>query len=391
MNNTEKLLIEILSAFVNGKSPAITTEYDASELYELAKAQSVLGITGYILNKYDQKEILSAEKRLADVFDKTVIQLVRIEFSANRILKLLNSEGIKHIIFKGLVVKECYPVPELRTFGDVDIIIREEDREKIHNLMCRLGFRYQIMDGGEVCSYIKGAEHYEFHTTLNSEKIRLSDNLADFWNYTRQKDGLTFEFTEEFHLCYLISHIEKHVYGTGAGVRMYLDIALFLNRYKDKLDLNRIRELLKECELEEFLDSVLYLCQQWFGTDVKPIRSMSRAVYHEFCRYTFKGGVFGLMNKDDVAQNEVRQAIRSKGKLGKLFVILSHIFPSYRELKRMYPFFNGKPYLLPAGWVVHFFKAFKRSGLKNIRTIASVNMQKARNEKELLEKIGSKR
>ena len=63
MNNTEVLLIEILSAFVNGRKPEITTEYNATELYELAKAQSVSGIAGYVLNKYGFTEFAKADKR----------------------------------------------------------------------------------------------------------------------------------------------------------------------------------------------------------------------------------------------------------------------------------------------------------------------------------------
>ncbi|MDO4419093.1 MAG: hypothetical protein Q4B92_01900 [Ruminococcus sp.] len=47
--------------------------------------------------------------------------------------------------------------------------------------------------------------------------------------------------------------------------------------------------------------------------------------------------------------------------------------------------------MLPVGWVVHFFKAAKRSGIKNLRQIAAADVTKAKNEKNFLEKIGSKR
>jgi len=388
LNNTEKLLIEILSAFVNGRAPKITTEYDAKKLYDLAKAQSVSGIVGYMLHKYGIEDIISGDKRFALTFNKIVTQLVRSEVYACKLLKKLSREQIPHIIFKGLVVKDCYPVPELRTYGDVDLIIRKEHIEKTHKLMCNSGYEWKLMDGGEVYSYRKGTEHYEIHTTLNSEKTKLSESMKNFWSFVKLREGFTYEFENEFHLCYLISHIEKHVYGSGAGVRMYLDIALFLNKYKDSLDFDKVREILRECQLEKFYDTVLYLCVRWFASNVKPVNEPDEKLYEEFCRYTLKGGVFGQQNKENNTHNEVRRAI---GKQSKFLLILSHIFPPYREVRRMYPFFNGKPYLLPVGWVVHFFKASKRSGFKNIRTIASADMQKAKNENELLEKIGSKR
>ena len=289
------------------------------------------------------------------------------------------------------MVKECYPVPELRTFGDIDIIIPKNMRTKSHKLMCSLGYDWELMDGGEVYSYKKDKENYELHVSLNSEKTKLSSKMNSFWDYAKPKSGFTYEFENEFHLGYLISHIEKHLYGSGAGVRMYLDIALFLNKYKESLDLEKVREMLKECELEKFFDSTLYLCHKWFDTDIEPKEEMCAELYNEFCRYTFEGGVFGIQEREKLNENEIRRAVFEKGKAGKATVLLGHIFPPYKEVRRIYPFFNGKPYLLPAGWVLHWFKAGKRSGLKNIRQIASADVDKARSEKEFFDQIGSNR
>ena len=391
MNNTELLLIEILSAFANGRKPEITTEYNATELYELAKAQSVSGIVGYVLNKYGFTDFVKAEKRFEDIFDKIVTQFIRKDFYAQNLIEKLNEAQIPHILFKGLVVKECYPVPELRTFGDIDIIIPKNMRTKSHKLMCSLGYDWELMDGGEVYSYKKDKENYELHVSLNSEKTKLSSKMNSFWDYAKPKSGFTYEFENEFHLGYLISHIEKHLYGSGAGVRMYLDIALFLNKYKESLDLEKVREMLKECELEKFFDSTLYLCHKWFDTDIEPKEEMSAELYNEFCRYTFEGGVFGIQEREKLNENEIRRAVFEKGKAGKATVLLGHIFPPYKEVRRIYPFFNGKPYLLPAGWVLHWFKAGKRSGLKNIRQIASADVDKAKSEKEFFDQIGSNR
>lgn len=391
MNNTEKLLVELLSSFANEREPIFTTEYDREELYELAKAQSVTGIVCYVLRKWGRDDLLSGDNRLSSAFDKTITQIIRREFYVQKLFEKLSDAGIPHIIFKGIVVKSCYPVAELRTYGDIDIIIREEDRENSHSLMLEAGYSWKFMDGGDVYSYKKGTEHYEFHTTLNSEKTKLSDSMNDFWSFARCVNGCTYEFENEFHLCYLISHIEKHVYGAGAGIRMYLDIALFLKKYKDSLDFEKVRKLLRECELERFFDTVLELCSRWFDCEVKSLQCIDEKVYEEFCRYTFKGGVFGVQDKENCTENEVRQAVGKKGKAGKLTLILSHIFPPYREVRRIYPFFNGKPYLLPIGWVVHFFKAAKRSGVKNLRQIANVDIAKAQSDKEFLEQIGSKR
>ena len=44
---------------------------------------------------------------------------------------------------KGYYLRECYPVPELRTFGDIDVLIHPEDRARTDDLMKRLGYAPQ--------------------------------------------------------------------------------------------------------------------------------------------------------------------------------------------------------------------------------------------------------
>lgn len=387
MNNTEKQLIEILSAFVNRREPEIKMSCDLTELYELSAKQQVAGIVGYMLTTYNKTK----DERFKNIFYNTVSYLVRKETCAQNLLEKFNEEKVPHIIFKGLVIKDSYPVPELRTYGDIDIIIPDTFRKKSHKLMIDMGYKWELMDNGDVYAYQKGIEYYELHTTLNSSRLKLSNYMSNFWDHTVERKGFTREFEHEFHFCYLISHIEKHVYGSGAGVRMYLDIALFLKKYGKELNFEKIREILRECELEKFFDSLLFICSRWFQCEFKPREDMKEEVYNEYCRYTFKGGVFGLQEKESCSENEVRQSINRKGKASKFSVIMHHLFPPYKEVRRMYPFFNGKPYLLPAGWVVHFIKASRRSGLKHIKMIASVDVSAAQNDKELLDNIGSRR
>lgn len=391
MSSTKKLFLQLIRDFINGTVSNITTEYDTDKLYALARSQAVTGIIGYQLIKCGAEDKYSSDERLSLAFDRTVTQFVRRDVYASRLIAMLNEANIPHILFKGLVIKECYPIPELRTYGDVDIIIKPEDRQRAHQLMLNAGFTYELMDNGDVYGYQKGREYYELHTTLNSEKTKLSNYMRDFWSYTKLRRDNTFEFEHNFHFCYLISHIEKHVYGSGAGVRMYMDIALFIKKHSADLDFDKIRAILKECGLDVFLENVLYLCKRWFGTEIEPLSEPDDEVFLKFCEITLRGGTFGMQDKESTVAVEIRNSLSVNGKSNKFKVMLSHIFPPYKEVRRMYPAFNGKPYLLPAAWCMHFFKAAKRSGLKNIKRIAATDVNAVKPEKELLEHIGSRR
>ena len=43
---------------------------------------------------------------------------------------LLKASEVPYIVFKGAVLKQSYPVPESRVMGDIDILIKECDRNK---------------------------------------------------------------------------------------------------------------------------------------------------------------------------------------------------------------------------------------------------------------------
>lgn len=63
----------------------------------------------------------------------------------------MQQEHIDHILFKGYVIKDYYPIPELRSYGGIDFVIRLEDREKSHQLMLSQVFQDEG-DLGESCA-----------------------------------------------------------------------------------------------------------------------------------------------------------------------------------------------------------------------------------------------
>ena len=50
------------------------------------------------------------------------------------LLKNAEEKGTDMLLLKGMVLRELYPVPELRTMSDVDIIIKPEQRDLVKEL-----------------------------------------------------------------------------------------------------------------------------------------------------------------------------------------------------------------------------------------------------------------
>jgi hypothetical protein len=100
--------------------------------------------------------------------------------------------------------------------------------------MISLGFQRHA-DWEPVYSYAGGNALYEIHTDIMeidvSDKADYKGYFSGMWDHARPDRPHSFRFTPEFHFLYMLTHIAKHVHGSGAGVRMYLDVAAFVLHY----------------------------------------------------------------------------------------------------------------------------------------------------------------
>ena len=243
MNELYSIYLSALRSFVDGSVPLTVTEENWSALTELSYINNTKGILSYVYKAHPDRAPAEVRPQLR----RHCLQEISLYARRAEQTKLLSGElsrnGIRHILFKGFVLRQYYPVPELRTYGDVDIIIGREDRQKSDQLMLELGFTRKD-DWEPSFSYLRDTEYYEFHSRIIgldvTDKADFVTYFADILPHTRPatvvEQPLALEFTPEFHFIYLLTHIAKHINGSGAGVRMYLDIAFFLRHFENTLD-----------------------------------------------------------------------------------------------------------------------------------------------------------
>lgn len=391
MNNTQLVLIDILRSFATDYSqkPNIDNA-DMELLFKLSKKHSVVGIVAHVLDKfalYDSKEM---RDKFMHEYDRTIMNMLSREASAMKLCKELNNLSIKHIFFKGMKISAAYPIPYLRTYGDADIVILEKDVKKLCEFMAAQGYEHSLADAGVVNVFKKNKEHYEFHKNLNVSNLTDKSYFEKLWDYVHKDNGHTYEFEHNFHLCYLITHLEKHVYGSGAGLRMYLDIVLYINKYKDCLELKNVKDTLSAFGLGDFFNTVLFVCHKWFGFSLPDwVVPMKDTVYNDMCEFTFSGGVFGDQSAEKNVENALRHNMSSGRKNARASFLMERIFPPFSELERMYPRFEGKPLLAPLAWFNHLFRFFRDKKSSRVKVITSADTHEAQKKKEFLESIGS--
>ena len=288
-------LLHLLGAYLRQEPPAPADNVDWEKLLELARIHGVTGIVGYMGKKFP----ICPDPRLSGVFRSLCMGTISL-FSRRHALALemveqLERTNIDHILMKGFILRDCYPVPELRTFTDIDLVIRPEDRQKSHELMLSLGFTVQT-DWEPTYTYRRGAELYELHTNLMDASLDGRSDLpayfADAWSHAAPVRGRCHAPEETFHFLYTLCHLAKHLYAGGAGLRMYLDAALFIHRRGKNLDWAAVRREMEELKLGRFLDTVLSCCESWFGATAPWEFSRSDAT-DELLTYTRDADLFG--------------------------------------------------------------------------------------------------
>lgn len=397
MTELNRKYLSVIRSFVDGSRPEPVTAEELTSLLELAKIHSTVGILCHVLRSHPDcvsKELLPMLRRQS---------LMELSFYGGRAekMKLLAEEfdrrGMDCIFFKGFVVRNYYPVPELRTSGDVDFVIRREDREKSDAMMKELGY-IPLETWEPAYSYRKGGEYYEIHTDVMEFDVSdRADHVSYFshiWDHVRPAEVLrlphALEFTPEFHFLYLLAHIAKHISGSGAGIRMYLDIAFFLRHFGESLDWNWVaRELEKLC-LADFANVAFCAVEQWFGVEC-PItpEPVDENVMADFLEFTLAGGIYGYAGRDK-ALVFLKQQNRDREESSKFRTLLYHAFPPAEVMENRYTYLQGRHWLLPAAWVHRLAASRKEWGrfADHTKNIITADDDEVRKLKRIYKELG---
>lgn len=322
-------------------------------LQELAAIHGVSGILGYMsmANPIAPENLRSG---LRQDCIQTMALYNRRAVLAEEFVSALADLGVDVCAMKGMVVRRLYPVPELRTFNDVDVLIHREDRQKTHAYLLKQGFEPKD-DWEPIYSYTKAEQYYELHAQLIEVDVTDRADYRGFfdevWTHTVETAPHRYEMEKEFQLLYLLTHIAKHVAGSGAGVRMYLDIAAYLKAYNATLDWAKIIAWLEEIKLSRFGCAVLTAVESWFGASCNaPFERLSQEALERFAQFTLEAGTFGNYGRDSA----LAKLKRNEG--SRLGLLLKRAFPCVENLEKRYTYLQTKPWLLPVAWVHRLFK-----------------------------------
>lgn len=384
----ENIILEILSAFIHNREPHLNYDVQELKVFYTFYFQNILPVLAYMDKKWDIIKDEGIKRKLTDCYYQTVAEnfkkVAMFEFMSQK----LSENNIPHMPVKGWYLRTLYPVPELRTFGDIDILIRKQDREKADKTFIQNG--YNVKENWEpTYSYYNDLSRCEVHTELMDSDLGKGKQVISFFSDALERaetdTGERLSPQKDTHLIYLFCHLAKHLYKGGAGIRMYMDIALFIKANRDALNFEKMYEDFKKLHLEQFFETVTLACCEWFQIElpfeINDIKSNSTEILKE---YTFSADLFGKTRDKSVI------SIRNNEYGSKASVLRETLFPSTQKIEERYKFIKGRKYLLPVAWVARGFVNLKEipKKLKYVKRVSNTDMNLVSEYDEFISGIG---
>ncbi len=385
--NNKQYFIDIVNKFIYGGEYIPPDDIDWNEIKHIAEIHSMLGIVGIVVNRSQ----IDIPLECYELFDYMVFEGARqgilLEMRFDEVTRALTNAEVPHIVVKGYVLRNIYPEKDMRSMSDIDFVIKKENMEKARDAMIEAGYKLNHIYRGE-WSYKKDGMIIEFTHNLMDADVGFFDYekyMSKIFDNTAVIKDYTYELTNEFHFIYMMMHTMKHFYGEGCGVRMILDLALFVKKYGESLDWGYVNKEFKRTKMDLFAKNMLSLCNRLFnvGDNIE----MDEDLYNEIFNYILEGGAFGFARKNyAVAQNRDRIA-KNESIAGTLF---KRAFPNDKTLRGIVKWYNNKPkILLPVVWVYRWIhSAYIKKGSLFKSIILTCESEESKKQLELLKKIG---
>ena len=329
------------------------------EIYELSQKQAIVGV---LFSAVEKLSLRGQKPPLALLYEwiALVEQIKQRNTLLNRrsiaLMRMFADAGFDSCILKGQGNALMYPQPLLRTPGDIDIWVKGKCDEIID--FCCLKANGCKVSHHHILFPIWEDVDVEVHFMPSYTRIPryMKQTNAYFERFQREEiegKGLSewgdmYVPSKEMNLAFQMSHIARHFYGGGIGMRQIMDYYYLLKYIKGKVNNEANVDALQNLGLYKFAGAVMWVIKELFGAKddvlIAPADSKrGRLLLDEI----MKGGNFGY--------HDMRVPARIKKKSSTVALIIRNV-----RLLRLFP---EEAFWSPIMGVWYFLKyrSFKES------------------------------
>lgn len=296
MEAQQKIFFDFLQFCIKtvAEIPASVKDADWKVMYAIAKKQALIGVLFHGIKQLP-KELAPDAGLLMQwmgMAQKIRQQNIRLFLDSAKVCKKFKEVGFRNCILKGQVNALLYPDPYMRTSGDIDIYLdggRNRVMQYINKVCPNQVMRYHHVDFPVMKSAIEVhfTPSYMFFPVHNRRMQKRFKKVMDLQcsNIVTLPDGygeITVP-TTSFNVIYILSHLYRHVFTEGIGLRQLLDYYFVLVKWHTDLtnltesnkslpqmmqistDLDALRHELKYLGLWKFAGAVMYVLHEALG------------------------------------------------------------------------------------------------------------------------------
>ena len=383
MNKETRGILNIIKSGITEETIKVSDELPLNKLVELANKHSIFTLVYYGLHNCNVPMNESLETKLSNIAINEMYISEQQLYYIKEISSQFMENNIDYMLLKGSIMKHFYPQPEIRRMGDIDILIKESQYNKISELLENLGFAFRNESNHEII-WSKNNIVIELHKILMpSYNKDLHQYFGNGWKRAIKTGESSYAFSDEDMFIHIFSHFAKHYRDTGIGIMHMCDLYVFLKN--KKLNEDYVHRELKEIKLYDFYCNIKKTLDVWFEN------KNSDEIADHITKVIFNSGVYGRQGNAIISFALKEKKNFDNVVLGRMHRIWQKIFPSYRGMKTKYQILKKFQILLPVFWIIRLmdFVFFRRKDIsKNLNDICVVNDRQIEEYQAALNYVG---
>lgn len=254
----QEILLELVRCALWGTRPKIEKIPDWSLLLRLAERQTLIGLVAEAVQCLPAD--LAPGQKERDWLRARVFRIYQSHALLNgkvaQVKSLMDTNGIRSVLFKGQGMARNYPNPLSRQCGDIDLYVGERQFLKAMD----------ILEPGEEHDVKKYAHLKHFNTNSDGVEIELhriaeilpglrADALFQRWTVQKLEEselrkveigGVEVNLPPvDFDALYIMNHAWHHFMQGGIGLRQLCDWSVYLHRFHEQINQEVLRENLR--------------------------------------------------------------------------------------------------------------------------------------------------
>lgn len=286
MKQSPEVLFHLLRISLgNNSTSSLPDSIDWNEAIDLSFDQGVAAIA---VDGLEKGEVLGMKGKALDVLDLPELEDLKYEWFGSVFTEEQNysdissrvevlarnfkEKGIKALLVKGLSYASYYPIPQHRTFGDIDIF-SPESYQQVDDILIDIADNFSVeyyrhshcsLDGISI-------ENHKYLCDVRGQKRwqALEEELSSYaLDVLSSKDeGGIYYPDGRLSVLFFLYHAQAHLIFESLSLRFLTDWAVMLNKERELISSGWFKENVEKFGLKKITGVLTSLCIKHLGSD----------------------------------------------------------------------------------------------------------------------------